>query len=157
MRKRLLMSLLRDTFPDEFPKPELSPYDYDRLQLRARELAKLEPWKMGRIGAVETQVCRELTYANMKGIDPSTGDLVRAIYCNPLRHLGKPPPKIQHYMYFRVRTACEVFATRVGRSKTCGRSILWRIRPNLFFCDVRQQKTAKYAARRQAKSDRNAR
>jgi hypothetical protein len=147
------MSLLRDTFPDQFPKPELSPYDYDRLQLRARELAKLEPWKCGRLGAVEIQVCRELTYANIKGVDLSTDDLVRAIYLNPLRHLGKPPPPIRRWMYLRVRTACEVFADRVGRGKTPGAPVLWRIRPNLFLYDVRQQKAAKYAARRRAKAE----
>jgi hypothetical protein len=147
MRKRLLMSLLRETFPDEFPKPELSQYDRERLQLRARELAKLEPWKLGRIGAIETQVCRELTYANIKGVDPSTGDLVRAVYLNPLRHLGKPPPPTQHWMYFRVRAACEVFATRVGRAKTCGAPILWRIRPDVYFPDVRRRKAVEYARR----------
>ena len=83
-----------------------------------------KPWLSGRIGAVEHRVCNELIAARHNHTDPlTTGDLVKAVYLGPYGRKSRwdaPPPKLAHWMYHRIRKACEVYAVRVGRGEGHG-------------------------------------
>ena len=153
--KRLLRHLIYDLYPGEYPR-ELSPQQEERQRQRGCDLAKLKPWKSGRIGKIEKEVHRALFWAAIKKTELTTGDLVREVYCNSLSHklYGKdgPPPKVKHWMYERVRLAAATFADRIGGGRGRG-GIRWRLRPDHFW-DARRRKTARDAARRAQKRKR---
>ena len=145
--KRLYRNLIRDLYPGEYAWRQLSPEQEERQVQRGRNLAKLKPWEAGRIGKIEKQVHEKNAVERR---DFTTGELVRLIYCS--RHWdqdfnwrkdGDPSPKVKHWMYERVRKAAPTFADRVGRSTGRGRAVLWRIRPNQYWVDVRARKMRK--------------
>jgi hypothetical protein len=51
--RRLYRNTIRDFYPGEYELRQLSPEQEERQVQRGRNLAKLEPWKAGRIGKIE--------------------------------------------------------------------------------------------------------
>lgn len=111
---------------------------------------RTRPWERGRIGNIEKRISREGTFANKLF---ETGELARAIYCNPdydqnYRPREAPPPKLKSWMLARIRRAAPTFCDRVGRSTGRGRAWLWRIRPD-YWWEVRRAKEAQKPGHRQ--------
>ena len=117
-------------------------------------IQRVRPWERGRIGKVEERISRETMFACK--LEFTTGELVRLVYCSPvfdvnfnLRKKGDPPPKIAHWMYGQIRKAAPTYFDRVGGGRGRG-GLRWRLRDE-FYRDVRKRKTARDAARREAK------
>jgi hypothetical protein len=118
-----------------------------------RGLSRYEPWNRGRIGRVEHQVCRALIDAQYAKLEPvSTGWLLHKVYTGEWDNAAGSYSKIaaQHWMYFRIRRACEVYAVRVGRSEGRGAAVLWRIKDDVADYTVRREKTALYRRRKRS-------
>ena len=113
---------------------------------RAREtITRTRPWESGRIGNIEQWIVQTMP------CDPdrlfTTGELARAIYCNPtfdqnfqFREKGAKPPEVKSWHYLAIRKAAPTFADCVGRSTARGRPWLWRLRRDGFFPEVRRDK-----------------
>jgi len=124
---------------------------------RARAAIKdTRPWESGRIGNIEEWVAKTTMY------DPdrlfTTGELARAIYCNPafdqnFRFRGKDekPPRLKSWHYLAIRKAAPAFADCMGRSTARGRPWLWRLRRGgaFFFVEIREAKTRDQAERQE--------
>jgi hypothetical protein len=60
-------------------------------------IRRSRPWEAGRIGNIETQICREMIFGGDRDKLFTTGELARAIYANPVwdqnfRLRGPTPP-----------------------------------------------------------------
>jgi len=115
---------------------------------RARDtIRRSRPWEAGRIGNIETQICREMIFGGDRDKLFTTGELARAIYANPvwdqncnLREKGEKLPKLKSWHYLAIRKAAPTFADCVGRSSARGRPWLWRLRSDQYIWDVRRAK-----------------
>ena len=123
--------------------------DIPSRSARARAtIRRARPWESGRIGNIETQICREMIFGGDRDKLFTTGELARAIYANPvwdqnfrLREKGEKLPKLESWQYLAIRKAAPTFADCVDRSSARGRPWLWRLRPGQFFDDARRAKT----------------
>jgi hypothetical protein len=147
--KRIYRSILRELYGNAFSWRQLSPEQRARQVLRGRNLARHKPWQAGRIGRIENRVHTELICA--RGAI-STGQFVRKIYCHERwdqnfnwRKGGDPPPRIEHWMYERVRLAAATFADRVGRGRD---GVYWRLRKDTYYHTIRAQKRERYRRNR---------
>ena len=120
----------------------------DRSARARNTIRRARPWESGRIGNIETQICREMIFSGDRDKLFSTGELARVIYANPvwdqncnLREKGEELPKLKSWHYLAIRKAAPTFADCVGRSSARGRPWLWRLRPGQFFDDARRAKT----------------
>ena len=78
---RFMLRLLREMFPDMFPRSELSPEQKAKQAERGRGLARFKPWARGRIGGLEHRVHGALISAEFRKVSPvTTGWLVREVY-----------------------------------------------------------------------------
>jgi hypothetical protein len=154
--KRIYHSILHDLYPDKFHGPECSPEQKARQVQRGRDLARHRPWAAGRIGRIEKRVHFELIGAAIRspGRAVSTGQLVRAIYCDKrwdqrvrLRDKDVEPPRPQHWMYERVRLAAAIYADPVGRGRG---GTYWRLRKDTYASTIRAQKRERYRRNRPA-------
>jgi hypothetical protein len=143
---RVFLRILRGLYPNEFPPAERSPEQRARQVQRGRNLARLKPWQVGRIGRIERRVHTALIVA--AGHTMSTADLVQMIYCNGswdqkfrLRDRNAEPPRLRHWMYERVRKAAATFADRAGRGRG---GIQWRLRKDAYYRTIRAQKRERY-------------
>jgi len=115
---------------------------------RARDtIRRSRPWEAGRIGNIETQICREMIFGGDRDKLFTTGELARAIYANPvwdqncnLREKGEKLPKLKSWHYLAIRKAAPTFADCVGRSSARGRPWLWRLCSDQYFWDARRAK-----------------
>jgi hypothetical protein len=125
----------------------------DRSARAKTTIKRVRPRERGRIGQVEDMIHQYLAFADQREL--TTGELARLIYAHPLwdrdrlRDKGEPLPKIKSWQYARIRRAAPTFADRVGGGRSRG-GFRWRLRDEYFY-DVRKRKTARDAARREAK------
>ena len=100
----------------------------DRSARARNTIRRSRPWEVGRIGNIETQICREMIFGGDRDKLFTTGELARAIYANPvwdqncnLREKGEKLPKLKSWHYLAIRKAAPTFADCVGRSSARGR------------------------------------
>jgi len=114
-----------------------------------------QPWLSGRIGGVESRVCRALLDAKHNNLDPvPTGWLVKQVYLGEWGRATRrasqdgPPPKVARWMYANIRRACLTYGVRVGRLEARGFPVLWRLKDDVSTWSIRKEKTARDAKRR---------
>jgi hypothetical protein len=100
-----------------------SPFDYASPVYRIRDLrpppmepaclAVARPWERGKIGNIETQICRVMICEDRLY---TTSELAREIYTNPgwdqnfrLREKGEKVPELKSWHYLAIRKAAPTF------------------------------------------------
>jgi hypothetical protein len=152
---RYMLRLLREMFPDMFPRSELSPEQKAKQAERGRGLARFKPWARGRIGGLEHRVHGALISAEFRKVSPvTTGWLVREVYLGIGGRAGKDA-KISRWMYGNVRKAAETYAVRIGRGNGHGSPVLWKLKEGdaVYAAVIRKKKERAYARRKRKASE----
>jgi hypothetical protein len=142
---KLMLRILRELYPDEFPKREPTP----EQRQRGRDLAKYKPWARGRIGGLERRIHGAVVSAEIKKVLPfTTGFVVREVYMG----VGgrSKEPRIKRWMYDNIKRALPTYAVRIGRGNGHGSPVLWMPKPGdaRYSSVVRKLKEKEYARRK---------
>jgi hypothetical protein len=145
---RLMLRILREMYPDEFPAGPISP----EHSQRGRDLAKYRPWAKGRIGGLERRVHSALIYAEIQKMPVvTTGWVAKAAYLGVGGRSGGD--KLARWMYDSTKRALQTYADPIGRGNGHGSPILWKLKEGdaVYASVIRKKKALMYARRKRGR------